>query len=360
VKTGRVWWSDELYRIFGLSPEQYTPTFESYLERVFSEDRETVAQVIQRAPQQGARFHYEARIIRSDGEMRVIESHGEVLDEDGLVTAIVGTAQDVTERRRAEDELKRVRLQLERHADDLERSNQALEQFAYDASHDLGEPLRIMSQFATRLAREHDTELGEDGRRLVAGIVDGAERAQMLIADLLDYARAARDPFERVWIDCAEEFQQAIELLSETIAERGATVTSSQLPTIEAHPAQFHQLMQNLVANALKFAGDTPLEVRVEAEREPGVWHFTVSDNGIGIDPEQAGRVFELFRRLATSDMQAGSGMGLSICKKIVERHGGEIWVEPRAAGGSVFHFTIPDRQIGIVAAFVGTAEPPG
>jgi len=353
----RVWWSAELYRIFGLEPGRFNPTYAAYLERVFSEDRARVEALIEQALATHEPIDYEVRIVRADGELRVIEAHGRVLsDERGAVAAILGTVQDVTEARRAEEELRRVRLELERHARDLERSNLELEQFAYDASHDLGEPLRVMSQLATRLAREHGDRLDEEAKRLVTGIVDGAERAQMLISDLLDYARAARDPFERAWVDCGREFEETLELLAETIAERGATVTSGELPTIEAHPVQFRQLMQNLIANALKFGAEEPLEVRVVAHRQDGGWHFTVTDNGIGIDPAQAERVFELFRRLNPKDMQAGTGMGLSICKKIVERHGGRIWVESRPAGGSVFSFTIPDRP-GILAAFVSDAQ---
>lgn len=358
--SGRVWWSAQLHRIFGLDPAQFTPSLAGFLEHVFSEDRERVRALIESALSTHEPIDYETRIVRADGELRVIEAHGRVLtDEVGAVSAVVGTVQDVTERRRSEEELRRVRLELERHARDLERSNLELEQFAYDASHDLGEPLRIMSQLATRLAREHGDGLDEQARRLVTGIVDGAERAQMLIADLLDYARAARDPFERAWVDCGAQFEETLELLAETIAERGATVTAGELPTIEAHPVQFRQLMQNLIANALKFGAEEPLEVRVEAHREAGGWHFTVADNGIGIDPAQAERVFELFRRLNPRDMQAGTGMGLSICKKIVERHGGRIWVESRPAGGSVFSFTIPDRP-GILAAFVSDAQQRG
>jgi PAS domain S-box-containing protein len=356
--TGRVWWSNELYRIFGLEPAQFTPSYAGYLERVFYEDRERVQGLIDAALEKREPIEYEARIVRSDGELRVIDARGRVLiDGKGFVSVVVGTVQDVTERRRSEEELRRVRLELERHARDLERSNLELEQFAYDASHDLGEPLRIMSQFATRLAREHGDKLDDEGRRLVTGIVDGAERAQMLISDLLDYARAARDPFERAWVACGREFEETVDLLAETIAERGATVTAGELPTIEAHPVQFRQLMQNLIANALRFGSAVPLEVRVEADRENGAWRFTVADNGIGIDPAHAERVFELFRRLKPKDMQAGTGIGLSICKKIVERHGGRIWVEPRPGGGSVFNFTITDRQIGMVTAFAGSVE---
>jgi signal transduction histidine kinase len=207
-----------------------------------------------------------------------------------------------------------------------------------------------MSQFAAQLADEYGDRLDKEGRRLVMGVVDGAERAQMLVADLLEYAKVANDPFERTWIDCNQILAETLELLSESIGEKDASVTSDALPTIEAHPVQFRQLLQNLLSNALKFSGEADLRVHVSGEREGRAWHFTVTDNGIGIDPIQSERVFELFRRLNPRDMQAGTGMGLSICKKVVERHGGRIWVEPRAPQGTTFHFTIPEREVGFIA----------
>jgi light-regulated signal transduction histidine kinase (bacteriophytochrome) len=267
---------------------------------------------------------------------------------------MIGTAQDITERKNAEEELAAVHAKLERRTMDLERSNLELEQFAYDASHDLGEPLRVMSRLAGALAEVYEDRLDDDGRRLVTSIMDGAERMKMLIDDLLAYSRAAREPLERSWVNCQAAFEDALDLLAESVAEKDATVTAEGLPTIEVNRAQFRQLLQNLLSNALKFAADEPLRIRVAAQRQDGAWEFSMADNGIGVDPYQAERVFELFRRLKPNDAYAGTGMGLAICKRIVDRHGGKIWVEPGDAGGSVFRFTVPDRQTGLEAVLCG------
>jgi signal transduction histidine kinase len=177
---------------------------------------------------------------------------------------------------------------------------------------------------------------------------------RLLIADLLEYSRVSREPFERSRVNCQTALDEAVELLSESIAEKGAVLTTDPMPMIEAHPAQFRQLLQNLLSNSLKFAGEEPLRVHVGTRRNGDLWEFSVSDNGIGIDPSQAKRVFELFRRLHPSDVYSGTGMGLSICKRIVERHGGRIWVESAEGNGSVFRFTIPDRQTGLEAVLEG------
>jgi signal transduction histidine kinase len=205
----------------------------------------------------------------------------------------------------------------------------------------------MMSQFAGCLAEEYADRLGEEGRRLITSIVDGTDRMQTLISDLLEYSRVSREPPERTPVDCSAVFLETLELLEESIAEKGASVTADPLPAISAHPTQLRQIFQNLISNALKFSGDSPLRVHVSANREPGAWRFSVQDNGIGIEPHQAKRVFELFRRLHPQDAYAGTGMGLSICHRIVERHGGRMWVEPAPGGGTTFYFTIPDSPGG-------------
>ncbi len=354
IDADRVSWSDQLYEIFGLSPGEFGGSLDAYLERVLPEDRERVAGSVGAAVEQGTSFHYECRIVLPDGGVRVIEAYGEVLEEPGRSRKMIGTAQDITGRKRAAEELAATHQQLERRTKELERSNLELEQFAYDASHDLGEPLRVMSRLAGALAEQYGDRLDDDGRRLVTSISDGSERMQMLISDLLEYSRVAREPLERSWVDCNAAYKEAIELLAESIAEKGAFVVAVGLPTIEVNRTQFRQLLQNLLSNALKFAGDESLRIEVTARRAQGEWLLTVADNGIGIEPHQAERVFELFRRLKPNDAYAGTGMGLAICKRIVDRHGGRIWVESAERGGSVFCFTIPDRQTGLEAALCG------
>jgi PAS domain S-box-containing protein len=250
---------------------------------------------------------------------------------------------DISERRAAEQALQRTHEELQSRTAELERSNLELEQFAHDASHDLGEPLRVMSALAERLLRRHGDALDEEARRLVASIVDGTERMGLLVSDLLEYSQAAREPLHREEIDCDVVLLETLDLLSESISEKRAKITADPLPTVQAHPRQLVQVFQNLISNALKFSADCPLRIHVGAERETAGYRFCVRDNGIGIDPPQSERIFEMFRRLHPRDMYAGTGIGLSICRRIVERHGGRIWVEQAPDGGSIFYFTLPD-----------------
>jgi light-regulated signal transduction histidine kinase (bacteriophytochrome) len=249
------------------------------------------------------------------------------------------STRDVTRRKEVEQALQLANAELE-------RSNKALERFAYDVSHDLGEPVRVMSHVVQRLARDHGDQLDTQSRRLIVAINDGLERMRMLISDLLEFSKVSRDPPKRDSVNCAALLCDTLKVLEETIREKRATVTCDPLPTVNAHPTQLRQVFQNLLSNALKFAGEAPLNVHVSAERiSPVAWRFSVQDNGIGIDPKDARGVFEMFRRLNAKDACAGTGMGLSICKRIVEHHGGQIWVEPSHPRGSVFKFTIPDDE---------------
>jgi light-regulated signal transduction histidine kinase (bacteriophytochrome) len=223
----------------------------------------------------------------------------------------------------------------------LERSNQALEHFACHASHDLQEPVRVLTLLAERL-RAND--LDEEGRQLLAEIVDGLTWMRTLIGDLLDYSRAGEKHSEPRPVDCGRVLKDTLDLLSEGIAERGATITHGELPVIDAHSCLVSRVFQNLISNALKFArDDSPLCVHVAATQHENAWCFSVTDNGIGIEPKLADEVFEPFRRLHPGDAYDGSGIGLAMCKRIIDQYGGDIWVEPAPNGGSTFCFTIPD-----------------
>jgi light-regulated signal transduction histidine kinase (bacteriophytochrome) len=260
-----------------------------------------------------------------------------VRDEDGRVIEVHASGRNVTDRVRAQQELAATRFELE-------RSNLELEQFAFDASHDLAEPLKIMQRAANLLSARYGDSLDEDGRRLMVSIVDGAERMQMLISDLLEYSRVCHELPERTAVDCNELVRDAIESLDAPIKETQAIVRWGQLPIVEAHRTQLGQVFQNLLSNALKYSDKgARTVVQVQARREPTAWLFTVADNGIGIDPRHAERVFEMFRRLGGDNLNSGTGIGLALCRRIVEHHAGRIWWEPRSGGGSLFIFTIAD-----------------
>ncbi|MGA9348780.1 MAG: ATP-binding protein, partial [Anaerolineae bacterium] len=249
--------------------------------------------------------------------------------------------RELAERKWAEEVLKQTMAELE-------RSNKELEQFAYVASHDLREPLRMVTSYVQLLARRYQGKLDADADDFIAYAVDGATRMQALINDLLAYSRVGTrgKPFEPT--DCEAVFEQALTNLQVAIEESGAAVTHDLLPTVMADATQLTQLFQNLIGNAIKFRSEEPPRVHISVNRQSKIanrkseWVFSVRDNGIGIDPEYHERIFLLFQRLHTREEYPGTGIGLAVCKKIVERHGGRIWVESQPGKGSIFYFTIP------------------
>jgi len=246
--------------------------------------------------------------------------------------------RDVTERKRAEQE-------LARRAEELARSNADLEQFAYVASHDLQEPLRMVASYTQLLARRYKGKLGADADEFIGFAVDGATRMQHLIQDLLSYSRVTTKGKELQVTDSGAACDQAVANLRAAIAESGAVVTTGSLPTVRADATQLTQLFQNLIGNAIKYRNEWKPEVQVAATPAEDRWVFSVQDNGIGIEPQYFERIFQMFQRLHTRKQYTGTGVGLAICRKIVERHGGRIWVESQPGKGSAFLFTIPRAE---------------
>lgn len=227
----------------------------------------------------------------------------------------------------------------------LEQSNKDLEQFAYVASHDLQEPLRKITSFADLLAKRCAGQLDETGGRYVAYMVDGARRMSTLINHLLTYSRLGTRGAAFAAMDLGQALDAALDNLELPLAEAGATVTRGDLPELVADATQITQLFQNLVGNAVKYRADRPPVVAVTARREADGWTVAVADNGQGIAPQHFERVFRMFQRLHTAKEQQGAGIGLAFCKRIVERHGGRIWVESEEGTGSTFFFTLPDLE---------------
>jgi PAS domain S-box-containing protein len=277
---------------------------------------------------------------RKDGTSFPIEYTSAAIREADEIVGAVVTFRDITDRLEAE-------RALQERARELARSNAELEQFAYVASHDLQEPLRAVVSYLQLLERRYKGQLDERSDRYIGHAVDGARRMQTLINDLLAYSRVGRRGEAVVPTDAEAVFDRVLASLRTAIEEHDATVTHDPLPTVTADATQLGQLLQNLVGNGLKFRGDSPPTVHVSAERHDGEWLFSVRDNGIGIEPEYAERIFVLFQRLHGRSEYPGTGIGLAICKKIVERHGGRLWVESTPGHGSTFLFTLPEQGDG-------------
>lgn len=248
---------------------------------------------------------------------------------------VVASLVDITERKSSESTLQEKLLELQ-------RSNEDLEQFAYVCSHDLQEPLRVISNYTQLLAKRYQDHLDEDADEFVDFIVDATKRMQELINDLLLYSRVQTKGQAFRTTDCNETVKIAMSNLSLAIEESGATVTADHLPVVQADGSQMLQLFQNLISNAIKFRGEAAPKIHIAARRENNFWIFSISDNGLGIDMKYAERIFIIFQRLHNRETYSGSGIGLAICKKIAERHGGKIWIESEPGQGTTFYFTIP------------------
>jgi PAS domain S-box-containing protein len=244
----------------------------------------------------------------------------------------------------AEAALREANDELARQAEELKRSNSELEQFAYVASHDLQEPLRMISSYTQLLMRRYGDRFDKEAKEFMDFVVDGSARMKQLIEDILAYSRIGTRGRELAPVESEAALKRALGSLRGSIEASGATVTHDPLPPVHADAVQLAQLFQNLIGNALKFKGpDAPL-VRVSATQRADAWEFAVNDNGIGIDPEFFGRIFMVFQRLHGKGEYPGTGIGLAICKKVVDRHGGRIWVESWPGAGSTFYFTLPRK----------------
>lgn len=261
---------------------------------------------------------------------------------------VLAAVRDISERRRLEEirrevaERRAAEEALAKHAQELARSNADLEQFAYVASHDLQEPLRMIANYTELLAKRYRGRLDDDADEFIGYVVGGVERMHQLITDLLTYSRVGTRGNAFAAVNCADLLANVLTDLRVTIEQNEAVVSHDPLPVITGDAVLLRQLFQNLLTNALKFHGAQAPRVHLSARRSANEWLFSVRDNGIGIAPEHAQRIFLIFQRLHTAAEYSGTGIGLAIAKKIVERHGGKIWVESKLGEGATFYFTIP------------------
>jgi PAS domain S-box-containing protein len=304
-----------------------------WAEQLHPEDRERVQAEWSRATVSGDTFDIEFRIRRADGLYRWFKTRAVPLrDGSGAVVKWFGSNTDVDDSKHA--------------LDDLRRSNADLEQFAYVASHDLQEPLRMVANYTELLAQRYRDQLDDKANKYIHYTTDGARRMQQLVADLLAYSRVGSQGGRMRPVDAGKVLQAAVEFLGEAARESQATIeVSGSLPVVLADESQLFQLFQNLVANGIKFRSDTPPRISVQATFRSSRWVFAVKDNGIGIDKRYSDRIFQMFQRLHDKSRYEGSGIGLAIAKRIVERHGGQIWFESAGGTGTTFFFTMPSAK---------------
>jgi signal transduction histidine kinase len=281
------------------------------------------------------------------GDVRRLQEHAQALGRGDLDHPVrIDGISELGELALAYQEMaarrKEVEGALRGTTEELARSNQDLQQFAYVASHDLQEPLRMVKGFMLLLEHQYGGKLDAKADQFIHFAVDGAERMSRLISELLAYSRVGTEGKEFSDVDCNVVFRQAMENLQALVRDSGAVVQSDPLPVVKGDPTQLAQVFQNLLANAMKFRDERPPAVHVGARESGAQWELSVRDNGIGISPAQAGRLFMMFQRLHDHSKYPGTGIGLATCKKIVERHGGKIWVQSQPGEGSTFFFTIP------------------
>jgi PAS domain S-box-containing protein len=329
-------WSEELYRIFGRDPTQPLPRTQAPLELFTPESRVRLVTHVERAIKTGASYSIDLQIVTQDGSRKWVAGRGEAKRNDqGVIVGLRGTLQDITERKRLEEE--------------LSRSNTDLEQYAYIVSHDLREPLRMIQSYVELIKKRYQGKLDSNADRYIGYIVEGASRMAALINDLLNYARAGRAVMTRENVDLNRLLQSIVRSLAKSIQESHAQITIDPLPTISIDPGQVAQIFQNLISNAIKFQreGEVP-RIHISAKESQGKYNdivFSIEDNGIGIQSEYSDRIFMIFQRLHGRDKYPGTGIGLSICKRIIERHGGHIWFSSIPNVGTTFYFTLPPER---------------
>ena len=309
---------------------------ECVYDLIAPEDRERFRAFNERICQ-GESGTLEFGIIGLEGTHRHMETHAAPLHRPDGSTVQVALTRDIT------DQIEREQ-QLAETVDQLQQSNDRLKQFAYAASHDLQEPLRMVSSYLQLLENGYKADLDEDAREYIDFAVSGADRMRAMVNDLLAFSRVEQGDKEFKSVDCNGVLDRVTDDLRVKIEENNAEISVESLPTIRADSEQLEQIFSNLVSNAIKYSGDEPPAVEITVEERTDHWVFAVADNGIGIDPEKTDRIFEVFKRLHHENEYPGTGIGLSLCQKIAENHGGDIWVDSEPGEGSTFFFTIPKQ----------------
>lgn len=332
VKKDELFWSDEVYRIHGLTFSTYTPEVVSALDAYHPDDQQDLENAVKDAIEHTIPFEIQKRVLRPDGEIRHVIVRGEAETcEKGKVLSIFGTLQDIT--------------QLILTQEKLENSNKDLDIFATTAAHDLKAPLRSISGFLEILKEKYGTDLDKEANEYIDFAVTGAHDLSSLIENILQYARLGTEKTNIENVDLDMLVKTTVRLRKATIKETGAQFEIGELPTIQCDEYKIKSLFGNLIENALKYKTDAAPKIKISAEKRGQHWLFCIEDNGIGIKTENLETIFVMFNRLHNKQEFSGTGIGLAVCDKIVKLHGGEIWAESQFGKGSAFYFTIPQKS---------------
>jgi PAS domain S-box-containing protein len=358
LRTNENVWSDELWKLYGLAPNSQPASYDCWRECIHPQDRDQVERSVQEAARTGGDINIEWRVPDPVAGERWLLSRGQPFrNAQGTVERYVGIVLDITARKRDEEELRRLHAELQRHAANLDRrvrertaeleaANGELESFSYSVSHDLRAPLRAIDGFASILAREHQQQLDEDGRRALRIISSEAQRMGQLIDDLLVFSRMNRQPVRQTEIDLTELVRAAFAQCAAREPDRQIELDLSPLPPVWGDPVLLRQALENLISNAVKYTRTRPqARIQVQGERNDAECLFTIQDNGVGFDMRYVGKLFGVFQRLHTEDEFEGTGVGLAIVQRVIHRHGGRIWAEGRPDEGATFYFTLPGSK---------------
>lgn len=341
-----IYWGEGFNTLFGYKMRERKPGLDSWEAFIHPDDSEKILRSISEIINDTKEVYWkgEYRFRKFDGSYTSVADSALVLrDNNGAPYRIIGAIQDISERIQKEVILKELNNLLNKRAEELATSNAELEQFAYIASHDLQEPLRMVTGFLTQIQKKYEHQLDEAGQVYIRFAVDGAVRMRKIILDLLEYSRVGRQQHQLEKINTQEMLKEAFRMYTNIITEKKIVVSYGSVPDIIGAKIPIQQLFQNLISNAIKYQqpGSIP-EIKITAIDKEDYWQFAVADNGIGIDTEYFNKVFVIFQRLHSKDEYSGTGIGLAICKKIIDNHHGKIWVESTLGKGSTFYFTIP------------------
>lgn len=341
-----VYWGQGFNTLFGYQITKEEQDVESWTNNIHPDDYEEITEDIHAAIENPEVNHWEAeyRYRKADGEYLYVIDRGYLIrDGNGKAIRMVGAMTDITEQKEYEESLERINRELDLRARELAASNAELEQFAYVASHDLQEPLRMVTGFLTQLEKKYADQLDDKAKQYIDFAVDGGKRMRQIILDLLEYSRVGKTKEDSKEVDLNEVVDEVTQLFRKLIADTKAKIEVEDLPVVEGFESPYLQIFQNLIDNALKYRSpDRDPEISITCKDQGEKYHFIVKDNGIGIEEEYLENVFIIFKRMHTQDEIEGTGMGLSIVKKIIENMGGEIWISSEYGKGSEFHFTIP------------------